>query len=128
MCVHVLGSSAPHLCECICACACILLELAAQSPILQAPVLEADDPRVAWAAQNRTALQHRTEAEAAKKVDILATAKEHLDKVYQVGSTPRQYIVLPGASNWQHSEIGCTPASKCTVAHSKVLQPVTWVL
>jgi hypothetical protein len=46
--------------------------------------MEADDPRVAWAAQNCAALQQREQAEAAKKVELLSAAKEYLDKVYKV--------------------------------------------
>jgi hypothetical protein len=53
--------------------------------LLQAQVLEADDPRVAWAAQNHAALQQREQAEASKKVELLSAAKEYLDKVYKVG-------------------------------------------
>jgi hypothetical protein len=52
--------------------------------LTQAQVLEADDPRVAWDAQNRAALQQREQAEAAKKVELLSAAKEYLDKVYKV--------------------------------------------
>eukprot|EP00775_Hariotina_reticulata_P009345 gene9345-9508_t len=44
-------------------------------------IMEADDPRVAWATQNRVVLQEREQAEAAKKVELLSAAKEHLDKV-----------------------------------------------
>jgi hypothetical protein len=51
---------------------------------LQAQVLEADDPRVVWAAQNQAALQQREQAEAARKVELLSAAKEYLDKVYKV--------------------------------------------
>lgn len=46
--------------------------------------MEADDPRIAWAAQNRITLQQRAQAEAAKKVEVLASAKEYLDKVNKV--------------------------------------------
>jgi len=46
--------------------------------------MEADDPRIAWAAQNRVTLQQRAQAEAAKKVEVLASAKEYLDKVNKV--------------------------------------------
>lgn len=59
-------------------CLCCLLSL-------QAQVLEADDPRVAWAAQNAAALQQREADEAAKKVELLAAAKEYLEKVNKVG-------------------------------------------
>jgi hypothetical protein len=61
--------------------------------MLQAQVLEADDPRVAWAAQNRAALQQREQAEAAKKVELLSAAKEYLDKVYKVRLEPTYIIV-----------------------------------
>jgi hypothetical protein len=46
--------------------------------------MEADDPRHAWAAQNQVALQQRAQAEASKKVEALAKAKEHLEKVNKV--------------------------------------------
>ncbi|KAF6252350.1 hypothetical protein COO60DRAFT_538325 [Scenedesmus sp. NREL 46B-D3] len=55
----------------------------APQPPAQAQVLEADDPRTAWAAQNHAALQQREQAEAAKKVELLSAAKEYLDKVYK---------------------------------------------
>eukprot|EP00883_Tetradesmus_obliquus_P015382 jgi/Sobl393_1/8514/SZX66534.1 len=54
---------------------------AAEAPEPPAQVLEADDPRVAWAAQNAAALQQREADEAAKKVELLAAAKEYLEKV-----------------------------------------------
>jgi len=56
-------------------------EAPAAAPAAPAAPMEADDPRIAWAAQNRVALQQRAQAEAAKKVDVLAAAKEYLDKV-----------------------------------------------
>ena len=52
---------------------------------MSASTLEADDPRRAWEARNKVALQEREQAEAAKKVELLSTAKEYLDKVYKVG-------------------------------------------
>lgn len=56
-------------------------EAAAAAPAAPAAPMEADDPRIAWAAQNRVTLQQRAQAEAAKKVEVLASAKEYLDKV-----------------------------------------------
>jgi hypothetical protein len=49
--------------------------------------MDADDPRIAWATQNRVALQQRAQAEASKKVEVLAKAKEHLEKVNKASST-----------------------------------------
>ncbi len=46
--------------------------------------MEADDPRIAWSTQNRVALQQRAQAEASKKVEVLAKAKEYLEKVNKV--------------------------------------------
>lgn len=61
--------------------------------------MEADDPRHAWAAQNQAALQQRAQAEASKKVEVLAKAKEHLEKVnkvpWQTPSSPLQILVHP---------------------------------
>ncbi|KAF8062690.1 hypothetical protein HT031_004019 [Scenedesmus sp. PABB004] len=49
-----------------------------------APVLQAGDPRIAWAASNAAALAAREASEAEKRVSTLAAAKEYLDKVYKV--------------------------------------------
>lgn len=46
--------------------------------------MEVGDPRIAWAEQNRVTLQQRAQAEASKKVEVLAAAKEHLEKVNKV--------------------------------------------
>jgi hypothetical protein len=58
---------------------------AAAAPQTPATALQADDPRVAWAAQNAGVIKQRSAAEAAKKAELLAAAKEHLDKTNKVG-------------------------------------------
>lgn len=62
------------------------LQVPAAAPAAPAAPMEADDPRIAWATQNRVALQQRAQAEASKKVEVLAKAKEHLEKVNKVSS------------------------------------------
>lgn len=47
--------------------------------------MAADDPRHAWSAENQVAIQARAQAEASKKVEMLAKAKEYLEKVNKVG-------------------------------------------
>lgn len=57
---------------------------AAAAPAAPAAPLAADDPRIAWQAQNNVAIQQRAQAEASKKVEVLAKAKEYLEKVNKV--------------------------------------------
>lgn len=57
---------------------------ATEAPAAPAAPMAADDPRIAWAAQNSVTLQQRAQAEAAKKVEVLAKAKEYLEKVNKV--------------------------------------------
>lgn len=61
----------------------VMFQVAA-APAAPAAPMEADDPRHAWAAQNQVAIQQRAQAEASKKVEVLAKAKEHLEKVNKV--------------------------------------------
>jgi hypothetical protein len=73
--------------------------------------MEADDPRHAWAAQNNAALQQRAQAEASKKVEMLAKAKEYLEKVNKVGCDRK------GVCN---SVTCCEAAWHCAMQHRAV--------
>lgn len=72
----------------------------AAAPAAPAAPMEADDPRHAWAAQNNVALQQRAQAEASKKVEVLAKAKEYLEKVNKVGCDSKRG--LNGRPRAQH--------------------------
>ncbi len=61
-----------------------VLQAPAAAPAAPAAPMEADDPRIAWSTQNRVTLQQRAQAEASKKVEVLAKAKEYLEKVNKV--------------------------------------------